>query len=375
MKRLQCVWVMILVCFCLVQTAVFAAEIPDTPDLDSKAKAAVLIDADTGRVLFAKNANAELAMASTTKIMTSIIALDQPDLESFFTVDRNSVHTIGSSMALREGDQVTQLALVYGMMLPSGNDAANATAVHIAGSVEAFAEIMNEYASMFELENTHFTNPSGLDAAGHYSSAYDMALLMRRAMENPQFAEISSQSKASVPFGNPPSDRQLSNHNRLLTMYDYAISGKTGFTDDAGRCLVTCAEKDGIRLIAVTLNCGDDWNEHMKLYNHYFDRLRKTDLSAALSPVSLPVMGGTQTGVRAQFIKTGEFAFLEGESPRVDITVRRPLFAPISEGDYLGEAAITANGELIETVPLIAAQTVEVKQKKTLFEKIFGRDT
>ena len=229
-----------------------AQSIPDTLGLDTKAKAAVVLDAATGRVLFAKNANARLPMASTTKIMSTLLTLEQDGQDEWFTVDPDAIRVEGSSMGLRAGDRVTLSALAYGMMLPSGNDAANAAAVRIAGSKEAFARMMNERAAELGMEDSHFVTPSGLDDNAHYSSAYDMALLTREALSNPRFAEICSQKSAKVCFGNPPADRWLSNHNRLLKLYPDAAGVKTGFTDAAGRCLVSYAQRGGVRLIVVT---------------------------------------------------------------------------------------------------------------------------
>ena len=239
-----------------------AQTIPDTKGVSIAAKGAVVLDASNGRVLFAQNANGRLPMASTTKIMTALLALEQPDLDEPFVVDPTAIRVEGTSMGLKEGDTVTLRALAHGMLLPSGNDAANAAAVRIAGSKDAFAGRMNERARELGLEDTHYVTPSGLDADGHYSSAYDLAILAAYALENPDFREICCKESAKVEYGNPPYGRWLKNHNKLLGLYPYAIGVKTGYTDDAKRCLVTAAQKDGVTLVAVTLAAQDDFNTH-----------------------------------------------------------------------------------------------------------------
>ena len=248
-------------------------------DLEVNAEAAVVMDADSGRLLYAQNPDKRLANASTTKIMTALLTLEQPDQDRYFTVDSDAIQVEGTTMGLQPGDSVTLHQLAAGMLLPSGNDAANAAAVEIAGSEEAFVRLMNQRAAELGLENTQYRNPSGLDAEGHYSSARDLAALAAHALENEDFADIVSKQEIRMAFGNPPYNRSLYTTNKLLERYPYAIGVKTGYTDDAGLCLVTAAEKDGTRLIIVTLNGKDDVNTHMRLYEHFFPLLARVDLS------------------------------------------------------------------------------------------------
>lgn len=233
------------------------------------AAAAIVMEAESGEVLFAQEIHRQLPMASTTKIMTALLTLEQPNLQQEFTVDETAIRVEGSSMGLRQGDTVTLYALAVGMLLASGNDAAGAAAVRISGSMKAFVAEMNRRAASLGMNNTHFVTPSGLDAEEHYSTAYDMALLARAALQNPLFAGIVASRRMTVSYGQPPYARSLLNHNRLLSLYGDAIGVKTGFTKKAGRCLVSAAEKDGVRLICVTLNCPDDWNTHAALYQRY----------------------------------------------------------------------------------------------------------
>ncbi|MBQ4100232.1 MAG: D-alanyl-D-alanine carboxypeptidase, partial [Oscillospiraceae bacterium] len=203
------------------------------------ANSAVLIEMQTGKVLYEKNAHQKLSMASTTKIMTALLTLESQNLDTYFTVNPKVIQVEGTSMGLLEGDQVTLRALAYGMLLASGNDAANSAAVAVGGSIDAFVAMMNERAKLLGMKNTSFKTPSGLDDDGHYSTAYDMALLASAALSNPDFVEICSKETAKIKYGNPPYDRWLKNHNKLLTGYDGTISVKTGFTKKSGRCLVS----------------------------------------------------------------------------------------------------------------------------------------
>lgn len=345
-----------------------AQTIPDTLDFTIPAKGAVVMDAATGRVLFAKNANGRLPMASTTKIMTSLLALEQPDLDEPFVVDSQAIHVEGTSMGLQEGDTVTLRTLAYGMLLPSGNDAANAAAVRIAGSQEAFADRMNEKARELGLEDTHFVTPSGLDAPGHYTSAYDLAVLAAYALENPDFREICGQQKANVEYGNPPYSRWLTNYNKLLERYPYAIGVKTGYTDDAGNCLVTAAEKDGTTLIAVTLNQKDDFNTHQKLYEKYFGEISQVDFTSQLPTLELPVTGGQQAAVSLVPVVPAKGALYPGEKDRMQFQVDAPRFvyAPVKQGDALGEIRVYVGGDLVYQSPLVAGETVDsVPKEKT----------
>ena len=251
----------------LLFTALFAS-FPAVAHAEEKlpsvsAKSAILINADTGAVLYAKNEKERLPMASTTKIMTALIALETAALDDrCVTITDEMVRVEGSSMGLQAGDQLSLTSLAAGMLVVSGNDAANSVAIAISGSKEDFAEKMNRRAKDIGMNDTHFVTPSGLDDEAHYSTAYDMALLATIALANPDFAEIVKEKKYTIPYISPEQSRRFSNHNRLLSMYEGCIGVKTGFTKKSGRCLVSAAERDGIRLVAVTLNAPDDWNDH-----------------------------------------------------------------------------------------------------------------
>ncbi len=259
-----------------------------------RAEAAVVMDADNGRLLYAQNPDKRLANASTTKIMTALLTLEEPEQDRYFTVDPDAIRVEGTTMGLQPGDSVTLHQLAAGMLLPSGNDAAGAAAVEIAGSEEAFVRRMNRRAEELGLTNTQYRNPSGLDAPGHYSSARDLATLAAHALENEDFADIVSQQEMRMAFGNPPYNRSIYTTNKLLERYPPAIGVKTGYTEDAGLCLVTAAEQDGTRLIVVTLNGKDDVNTHRQLYEHFFPLLARVDLSGFTDDLFVPVTGGTR---------------------------------------------------------------------------------
>lgn len=329
-------------------------------DLEVNAEAAVVMDADSGRLLYAQNPDKRLANASTTKIMTALLTLEQPDQDRYFTVDSDAIQVEGTTMGLQPGDSVTLHQLAAGMLLPSGNDAANAAAVEIAGSEEAFVRLMNQRAAELGLENTQYRNPSGLDAEGHYSSARDLAVLAAHALENEDFEDIVSKQEIRMAFGNPPYNRSLYTTNKLLERYPYAIGVKTGYTDDAGLCLVTAAEKDGTRLIIVTLNGKDDVNTHMRLYEHFFPLLARVDLSGFTEGLSVPVTGGTRDSVAAVPAAKPEAALLEREYDELTREVELPQFvyAPVEAGQVLGEIRLLSGDKVVWQSALVADSDV-----------------
>lgn len=321
---------------------------------DISAKAAILIDAQTGTVLAGKNEYDTLPMASTTKIMTTLLLIESGGLDESFAVDDSAIMVEGSSMGLQSGDIVTKRALCCGMLLPSGNDAANQTAVTLGGSVENFAVMMNKKAEQLGLKNTHFVTPSGLHDDNHYSTAYDMARLTREALKNDVFREICGSKRVKLKFGNPPYDRWLVNTNKLLSLYDGCIGVKTGFTDEAGRCLVSAAERGGVTLICVTLNAPDDWNDHIKMYGYGFSVTESRKADFDFSGLYVDVAGGTADKVRAVPAEIPEYTVINGRIPRMtyEIAAERFLYAPVAEGKRAGEVRFYSDGELIGTSEL-----------------------
>lgn len=332
--------------------AMLAAAILATPALAAPATgahSAILIHADTGEVLYEHNADDRMLIASTTKIMTAIVVLENCALDEEVEVDSRSAGAEGSSMYLKAGERYTVEDLLYGLMLVSGNDAALALAIHTAGSVEGFARLMNEKARELGMTGSHFENPHGLDAEGHYSTARDMAVLAAHCMANEDFARIVSTRHAVV------AGQDIYNHNKLLGMYDGCIGVKTGYTMAAGRTLVTCAERDGARYICVTLCDRDDWADHASLYDWAFENYEyvKAVDSDTRFRVSAVNGGGQYAPVRAEH---DGFALLEtGAEYEVRLELPPFVVCPVREGESAGRAIVTSDGETVCEVPLVYA--------------------
>lgn len=267
---------------CLLVFVLYFTQIEQTFALQNiSAQNAVLIHQDTGEILFEKNAKQKESIASITKVMTAIIAIESGLLEKETTVSRKAIYTEGSSIYLEEGQKVKIRDLLYGLMLRSGNDAAIAISEEVGSSEQGFVYLMNEKARWLGMDETHFSNPHGLESENHYSTAYDMAKLMRYAMTNETFKEISG-AKSYKPRH---MTYEWGNKNKLLTeKYKHCTGGKTGYTEKAGRTLLTTAKKDEGELIAVTLNAPDDWNDHIKMYDLGFQKLAKSSMGDATEP-------------------------------------------------------------------------------------------
>ena len=242
------------------------------------AEAAVLWDADSDTILYSHNGEKRLPMASTTKIMTAIVALEEGDCDALVTIPKAAVGVEGSSCYLQEGEQLSLRSLLYALLLQSANDAAETIALYIAGGIEEFALLMNLKADSLGLSNTHFDNPHGLDSETHYTTATDLAKLADYCMQNPTFCEIWSTVSVRIPLSDTEHaaiPRHLHNHNRLLRTYAYCVGGKTGYTMRCGRCLVTAATQNEKTLISVTLNDKNDWADHVRMYNYGFEKINQ----------------------------------------------------------------------------------------------------
>lgn len=316
---------------------------------NSSAKAAIVYESKTGQILHGENIREKLPEASTTKIMTTLLLLEHGKLDEEFTVDSDAIKVEGSSMGLVENDIVTPYALAAGMMLPSGNDAANAAAVYLAGSIENFSKMMNKRAALIGMKDTNFVTPSGLHDDNHYTTAYDMALLTAAALKNDTFREICSSSEKKVRFGNPPYERYLYNSNKLLKMRDDIIGVKTGFTDEAGRCLVSACERNNITLICVTLNDRNDWNDHLNLYDECFSHITPLYIDAG----KIPQMTVGDYGEKTVYLSQHEsviYPVFDGKTPEITLKIiKKPfLYDSTKSGDKAGKVQIYANGKLFE---------------------------
>lgn len=338
--------------------------------LNLSARAATLYVPEIDRFIYSNNSDQRLPMASTTKIMTALIALEECEGDEVVVIDDDSVGIEGSSAYLRAGDELTMEELTYALLLQSANDAAVAIARHIGGSTEAFADIMNERAKALGLSDTHFENPHGLDSSEHYTTAHDLAKIAATALENPKFKEIASTYKKS--FVTEERSRTYVNHNKLLNMYDGCVGVKTGFTKKSGRCLVGAAERDGLTLISVTLDAPSDWADHKNMLDYGYEWLEKISLAEPSEyEYDIPVIDGVADSV---LVKNEELASLIREKGGSDfeshVKLSRFVVAPVREGDILGEVIFTIDGKECARVNLLAAENVRKKESKNLWERI-----
>ena len=346
------------------------------------AQSAVVLTADTGTVLFEKDGHTPRPVASTTKIMTALLALEaaQEQGDPLVDITQEIVAVEGSSMGLQAGDSISLTGLAAGMLLASGNDAANAAALYLDGSLESFAARMNQRAAALGMEDTHFVTPSGLDGEdaqglGHLSTAYDMALLARAALEDQAFRQLCSSPSLAVEFAEPVKRVTYTNHNKLLTQYQGCVGVKTGFTKEAGRCLVSAAERDGALLIAVTLNAPNDWQDHTALLDYGFSQVEPYQLAGGDVRLTVPVVGSPVEVVSLRGSNGGEVTLPLGQGAQVERVVHAPkfLYAPVEAGEQVGEICWYLEGQLLGSAPLTAAGAAPLQEKApSLWERLFG---
>lgn len=352
-KRVLCCLASLFILFSIFPCQAYA--------VSTSATSAILMDADSGRVLYEQNADARMLIASTTKIMTALVAIREGDLADVVTVKREATLTEGSSMYLKEGEQLTLETLLYGLMLCSGNDAAVAIADHVGGSQAGFVKLMNETARELGMDSSSFANPNGLDDENHYSTARDMAVLARAAMENETLVRIVSTRTVTI------GGRTMTNHNKLLAYMDGCIGLKTGYTRAAGRTLVSCGTRNGQRLIAVTLQDGNDWADHQALYEYGFSTYparRAAVLGEALD--SAAVQGGLAATVPLVAADSFSWPVAAGEALETRIELDAPLAAPLSAGTKAGQAVFTLDGREVGRVDLLCGKSVPPKLESAL---------
>ncbi len=328
-----------------------------SPSVLAEAKAYAVLEAETERVLLESNAEERLPMASTTKIMTCIVAIEQCPLDTLVTVDSSAAGIEGSSMYLRAGETLSMEQLLYGLMISSGNDAACAIAIHIAGSVPDFCAIMNKKAAEIGALNTNFTTPNGLPDDNHYTTAKDLGRIACYAMRNETFRSIVSATSIDLPADEDSPARYLRSKNKILYQYDGGNGIKTGFTKAAGKCLVAGALREDMQLISVVLNDYDMFNDSMALLNTAFEGYSMTDvLSSGEDMGSIPVQGGLEKSVSLSAAQEISLPLAENEVNMVErkIIIPECLDAPVKRGDTAGTVEIYFNGELYASSDILA---------------------
>ena len=327
------------------------------------AEKAVVMDSVTGRVLFERNADAKSLIASTTKIMTAYIVCRRCNVLDRFRIPKEAVGIEGSSMYLQEGEVLTIQELLYGLMLHSGNDAAVALAIYCGGSVEGFVDLMNEYAHGMGLQDTHFSNPHGLDAPDHYSTALDLAKLASEAMKDPVFAmTVSTKTVSSA-------GRSLRNHNKLLWQLEGAEGVKTGYTKAAGRILVSSVCRNGRRLVTVTINAPDDWDDHALLVENAFGNFHVTRIISSGDIVGyLEVAGGECGSVELVAKEDFDFPLCNDDCVSMELPGAGFVYAPICAGQQADKAKICVNGVEVGAIQLIYGKNIErLKEENVSF--------
>lgn len=359
--------VLILSLILLFSFSVYSAEKPTV-----SAENAVVINADTLEVIYEKDADKRHSMASTTKIMTALLAVESGKMNEIVT--SGTIETEGTAIGIKKGYKMTLESLVWGMLLESGNDAACLTAQFLSGSEEAFSHVMNERAEKIGMTSTNFVTSSGLDSIEHYSTAYDMALLGATAVKNPVFKEMCSTKTKTVHFIEPDISMTFSNHNRLLYSCEGVFGIKTGFTKKSGRCLVSACERNGTTLICVTLNAGDDWSDHIKLYDYSFDALKYEKVVFHI-PESIRVYGGTAPQLRLSCLESERIAtFLNGKDNFTQKVYLPPfLYAPIEQSQVVGKVELYKGDRLLYSEDIVAYESIDcaqIAENKGFIEKI-----
>lgn len=360
-------------CFLICVSLILSVVSLNVGALSLSAESAILIDADSGEILYGRNPQSKMAMASTTKIMSAVVAIENMSLDTKVKIPDEAVGIEGSSIYLCKGEILTLEELLYALLLASANDAATAIAIAVGGSVEGFADMMNETAKRLGLNDTHFENPHGLDGKAHYTTAEDLARLTSYALTLPQFRQIVSTYKKSISFDGNKDGRLVVNHNKLLRSYNGTIGVKTGFTKKSGRCLVSAAERNGVTLIAVTLNAPNDWNDHTILLNYGFDNYEAITLGEFC--VDMPVISGKRATVCCA-AKEKKTILLPKERGNIEMVVEMYpfIYAPVSKDEALGEVVYYLDGREIARIEVSATETVELaKQKCIVWDNFFNK--
>ncbi|MBR1987621.1 MAG: D-alanyl-D-alanine carboxypeptidase [Clostridia bacterium] len=356
-KKILC---LLLVLLCASIAIIFPPKQYKSEAMSTSAKGMCLIEQETGRIIYSKNENLKLSMASTTKVVTAITVIENCDnLDEKFVVNNESIGVEGTSIYLRKGEEVSVKDLLYGLMLRSGNDSAVALACHVGGSVEKFAKMMNDTAKKVGANNSNFTNPHGLDDKNHYTTAYDLAKISAYALGNDTFKEIVSTKSHIIPATNKSDKRYLTNKNKLLTSLDGCCGVKTGFTSRAGRCLVSSAERDGMTIVCVVLNCGPMFEESASMINSAFENYKKVkliDKNIAIEDEKI----GNKEYKQLYMYPEEDFDIVLSQNELDEIKIEYNFNGNKAEiNSVVGEIKIFLKKDLIKTIKLITMNKID----------------
>ncbi len=354
----------------LAALTVLALICPPVRAVETGAASAILMDAESGRVLYEHDIHKPRLIASTTKLLTALVAVEQADdLDQVVTIKGEWLGSEGSSIYLKAGEEITLRGLLYGLLLQSGNDAAMAIACHTAGSEAQFVELMNQKAARLGMKNSCFANPSGLNDKAHFSTAYDMALLAQACLKNETVVEICA--TRSITLGT----RTFVNHNKLLWRCEGCVGMKTGFTEKAGRTLVSAASRDGQTLICVTLNDGNDWNDHCKLLDYGFETFPRQALCEKGEVLgSVAVEGSLIPAVAAVTADKVGYPLGAGEKLSMEVELDCSIRAPFEAGAQVGEAVWKKDGEVVARVPLVvqSGAGLDTREPLSFWQRLWG---
>lgn len=373
-KKIYCIFIFTFI-FITSSNSIFASENADKNFLNLQSAAAVVIDCDTGRVLYDKNASEQRPMASLTKIMTSIMLVENCDLDELIEVPDEATWIGGSTVGLKKGDKVTAKALLYGMLLPSGNDCAYTVGIHIGGTIENFANMMNIKAKSIGITDTSFANPHGLDNESHYTSAKSMALIARYALKNKYINEIVNTTSATVNFGS--FTKTLNNTNALLRTYNKADGVKTGFTNGANRCLVASATDNDRRYIAVILGAETTqirFNEAREILEYCFENYKTMDISNYLKfYINIPVEKGNISFYEKMFNDTLSAPLTESEYEKIYVKqdICKNLIAPVTVGTKIGKFQVILDNEILYEKEVFLEENIRKKTPLDYFNESF----
>lgn len=335
------------------------------PKLDLSAECCALYDAENRILLFGKNEDRPHAMASTTKVMTALVAIESMPLDTVITIPQEACGVEGSSVYLTAGERYTLHSLLYALLLQSANDAAEAIAYAISGSIAAFTDRMNERAASLGLSVTHFENPHGLDAEGHLTTASELAIITSEALNNPIFYEISSTRRATFCDIDGKNQRVLINHNKMLYLYEGVVGGKTGFTKRTGRCLTSAAKRDGLLLVAVTLDAPSDWADHTKLFDYGFEAYESRVIAPAGSLcIKTPILNADGDAEICNRVEVRMVLRRDEVTPTPQYVLSPAPVAPIHAGDSAGIVIFTRSDGIKTTAELVYKNDINIHQNR-----------